>query len=369
MCCRIFNTTSVGLEVTGRNMNWPIPEDVDLYLSPAGVKKQGISDRYANEFNIQKEDIFHWRSKYASISTIISGIHAKKETPESYDYEWFEQACADGLNEKGLMVNALADSDVEYGTKYNKNPALSSLRWSQYILDKFATVEQAVRALAKPKYRLIDQGMPDDSGNGGKFHICLSDAVGDSAVIEYEDGKPNIFFNPKSNVVTNNPSYPAQLILNEYWQYQWGISPIKNSNVLYTAPGGFSSTQMFERASYYFSFCKPLNTLSLAIAQTRNLMSAVAIPIEFNKRKFSEPEARSVYTTWTNLAVNRHGRYYFINNLAGNFGYLDFNTDLSDCRKVKVMDRQVEKQEPFECLNGNLNQLLQVSDTVPFERI
>ncbi len=371
MCCRIFNTTSKGLEVTGRNMNWPFPVDAHLYLSPAGVKKQGISDNYARDFNIDAGQVFRWRAKYASISTILSGVHTNKTEPKSYDYQGFEQACADGINEMGLVVNALADSEVDYGTKSNKKPLMSSLCWSQYILDKFATVEQAVKALAKPKYRLVDQGMPDDSGNGGKFHLCLSDAKGDSAVIEYDKGKPKVYFNPETNVVTNNPNYPAQLILNDYWQFQWGISNITNNNPLYTAPGGVSSTQMFERASFYFSFCKPLNTLSLAIAQTRNLMSSVALPIEFNKTKYKKDEKdkkRSVYTTWTNLAANRDRRYYFINNLVGNLGYVDFAMELSECRRVKVMNRELEAQEQFTDLNGNLNAQLQPSSEVPFQR-
>ena len=69
---------------------------------------------------------------------------------------------------------------------------------------------------------------------------------------------------------------------------------------------------MFEQASYNLAFSLPMATPSLAIAQTRALMTAVAPPLQFNKKKHeSFPAPQSVYTTWINLAAHHSNRYYF----------------------------------------------------------
>jgi len=348
-------------------MNWPWPLDVHLFLNPAKITKKGLSEEFAQSQNIENQDIFSWTSKYASVSTIMSGIHTGNEPTTIKPYTGFEQATADGMNEKGLVVNALAEVDVDYGSPISSEKLLSSLRWGQYVLDCFASVKDAVKALASPEYRVINQGIPDSSEKQGKFHLCLSDSLGDSAIIEYENGNPRIYMSPDFRVVTNQPNYEAQLILNSYWQYQWGLAEVKNKNVVHTAPGGSSSTQLFERASYNLSFSKPMPTTALAIGQSHSLMTSNAVPIHFNKKKFTEDSGHAAYTVWTNIAAHFQKRYYFINSLIGNGGYLDIDDELSQCLSVKVMDKSEQEQKEFEKLNGDISPNLTRQEYTPFE--
>lgn len=368
MCCRVFNTTNPRLPVTGRNMNWYNLLDTYLFLNPANIAKQGLSKAFANSQNICRQDIYSWTSKYASVSTIMSGVHKGNEPTSVKPYSCYEQACADGINEKGLVVNALADSFANYGAVKNNQKLLSSLRWSQYILDTFASVQDAIEGLKQPEYQIIDQGIPDSSNKLGSFHICLSDPVGDSAIIEYVDGYPIIHCAPQFRIATNQPGYDMQLVLNEYWRYQWGLSKVENKNVIHTAPGGHISTQMFEQASYNLSFCTAMSTQSLATAQTRSLMNASAVPIDFNKKKYIEENASHVYTTWINVAVHFGLRYYFINNLVGNGGYLELDSNLTVPMKVKVQAKEQDNQEQFESFNGNLASQLIEAEMTPFQQ-
>lgn len=357
MCCRIFNTTTAHSLVTGRNMNWAFPVDVELYLTPKGETKSGVGDYLPDGICLDHNEPFLWQAKYNSAVSMLSGTNQAG----------YRQACADGFNDQGLAVNALADSDVQYGSVKPGEKLLSSLRWAQYIVDSFATVAEAVTALQQPDYRIFDEGMPDDSGDDALFHVCLSDRSGDSAIVEYQDGKPVIYHNSAYKVATNNPSYQAQLILNDYWLFQWGISGIENQHPIYTAPGGTSSTQMFEHASFNLNFCKPVSSEFLALSQTRNLMSSVASPINFNKKKFTKPEDnRTVYTTWINLAAHQQQRYYFINNLVGNSPYVEVSEQLTKCKKIKVMNRAIDDQEVFSQLNGNVEAQMVTTSQVPF---
>ena len=58
----------------------------------------------------------------------------------------------------------------------------------------------------------------------------LSDASGDSAIIEYIDGKQVIHHNRAYQVMTNSPTFDKQLALNEYWKQIGGtvMSPGTN---------------------------------------------------------------------------------------------------------------------------------------------
>ena len=341
MCCRIFNSTNADFPVTGRNMNWKWNFDTSLYSSPKHIEKQGLSDDYCCIQKISPESVFTWRAKYSSVSSIMSGEHVDTRTdigPEK-QYRGFEYACADGMNDQGLMVNALADSDSFYGKPVEGKKLLSTLRWAQYILDSFATVAEAAEAMKNPDYSLVDQGMPDASEHSGQFHICLSDPTGDTAIVEYRDGTPAVYHDPRFRVVTNNPNYSTQLILDEYWLYQWDATEVKNKHPLRTAPGGHSSPQMFEQASYNLSFSTPQQTSQLATAQTRSLMGQVAVHLGYNANKFEPPLIQDpMHTIWTNLGDHINLRYHYINSIVGNDCYLSVSNSSDKTYKVKVMN-------------------------------
>lgn len=371
MCCRIFNSTADDFPITGRNMNWIWSLDTYLYSTPKQISKQGLSNHYCKSQALEPEQVFTWIAKYASVSSIIFGEHVDNENnnTEISTYRGFEYACADGMNEFGLMVNALADTNSEYGTPTKTDKQLSTLRWAQYILDCFSSVDDAVDTLQTPDYVLVDQGMPDASNKKGRFHLCLSDPSGDSAIIEYIDGKPVIYRDTQFRVATNQPDYATQLLLNNYWRYQWGVTKAANNHPLQTAPGGHTSTQMFEQASYNLTFSVAQESSSLAMSQTRALMGEVAVHLGFNSRKFEDdPPLNCAFTIWTNLANHQNLHYHFINTLVGSDGYLKVSSNLSKTRRVKVMSEDPKDQAQFIKYFGDLSGKLQTVDVVPFEQ-
>ena len=55
--------------------------------------------------------------------------------------------------------------------------------------------------------------MAEAHGNKATVHLALDDASGDSAIIEYVDGKPVIHHRREYKIMTNDPTYDQQIAL------------------------------------------------------------------------------------------------------------------------------------------------------------
>ena len=69
-------------------------------------------------------------------------------------------------------------------------PVMGLSIWTQYVLDNFATVDEAVAELSKEKFRIDAPDLPN--GVKSRLHLAISDASGDSAIFEYVDGRLSV---------------------------------------------------------------------------------------------------------------------------------------------------------------------------------
>jgi choloylglycine hydrolase len=119
------------------------------------------------------------------------------------------------MNEKGLVANLLFLVESEYpGGKGDTRPQISISARTQYMLDNFATVAEAVAETRKEAFRPVMVVAPN--GGEGKIHLSISDTSGDSAIFEYIEGKLIIHHGRQYQVMTNSPIIDQQLVLNEY---------------------------------------------------------------------------------------------------------------------------------------------------------
>lgn len=107
-----------------------------------------------------------WTSKYGSVTFNQNG----KEMPYG------------GMNEKGLVVEMLWLEDTRFNISDDKT-YLNELEWIQYQLDNFQTIDEVVANIETLKIYPIK----------GKIHYILADTYGKSVIIEYLDGKPNVY--------------------------------------------------------------------------------------------------------------------------------------------------------------------------------
>lgn len=210
-CTRILYTSGQGTVITARGMDWAEDMNSNLWVFPRGIKRQGLGTAKT----------ISWQSKYGSL--IVSG---------------YDVGTADGVNERGLVANVLYLAESEYGGSDSK-PTISISLWAQYVLDLFATVEEAVAALSQEPFRIEAPLLPN--GQRAQLHLSLSDATGDSAILEYIGGKLVIHHGRQYTVMTNSPSYDQQLALNAYWKQVGGLKFL---------PGTNQAADRFVRASF-----------------------------------------------------------------------------------------------------------------------
>ena len=103
--------------VTGRSMDWVEDMQTNLWAFPRGMKRDGGLGKGSLE----------WTSKYGSIVASV-----------------YEGGSADGMNEQGLVANMLYLAESEYPSDDDKRPGVCISAWTQYFLDNFSSVEDAV---------------------------------------------------------------------------------------------------------------------------------------------------------------------------------------------------------------------------------
>jgi choloylglycine hydrolase len=167
--------------VAGRIMNWPEDTRTNLWAFPRGAERVGLAGK----------NPLKWTAKYGSVAA-----------------GFYDTATADGVNEKGLAVSVLWLDEADYGTRDESVPGLSTTLWGQFYLDTFATVADAVKFTEATPFQLVPV---TDGKDVSRLHLALADVTGDSAVIEYDAGKPRAYRGRGYAVMANSPPLPDQL--------------------------------------------------------------------------------------------------------------------------------------------------------------
>ena len=134
------------------------------------------------------------------------------------------------MNEKGLVASLLYLPETVYSQPGDTRPIMGISIWAQYVLDNFATVSEAVEDLQKDAFRIDAPSMPN--GSASTLHMAITDTTGNSAIIEYLDGKISIHEGRQYRVLTNSPSYDKQLAINEYWQNIGGLVMLPSESIV-----------------------------------------------------------------------------------------------------------------------------------------
>lgn len=270
-CTRVVYLGPENTVVTGRTMDWPKDMGTNLWAFPRGVKRDSAAGPRS----------LHWTSKYGSV--VASA---------------FDVASCDGMNEKGLAANMLYLAESEYPTPGpdDKRRPLSVSVWLQYALDNYSSVEEAVAGLSKEPFYVVMVMTPD--GKPGLVHLSLSDATGDSAILQYVGGKLVIYHDRQYQVMTNSPTFDKQLAINAYWKQIGGTTFL---------PGTNRSADRFVRASFYIHAIPQTSDNIEAVAGVFSVIRNVSVPLGITTP--GEPNISS--TLWRTVADNQDRRYYF----------------------------------------------------------
>jgi choloylglycine hydrolase len=269
-CTRVVYQGPNATYLTGRSMDFKDPMVSNLWVFPRGMKRHGAAGPRSVE----------WTSAYGSL--IVSG---------------YEISTVDGMNEAGLNANLLWLADARYPEDDGVAPRISLSIWAQYFLDQFATVAEAIDHARRVPVHVVSGEVPGRPGRLAPLHLSLSDATGDSAILEWVEGKLRIHHGREFRVMTNEPVYDEQLAIMRYW---------KGVDARAFLPGTNRAPDRFVRASHYIDAVVQSDDPRTAAAAVFSVIRNVSVPYGI-----SLPDAPNLSTTrWRVVADHKNQVFY-----------------------------------------------------------
>jgi penicillin V acylase-like amidase (Ntn superfamily) len=230
-----------------------------------------------------------------------------------------------------LNANLLWLVESEY-PKFDQNkPGLTIAAWAQYVLDNFATVAEAVAALEKEPFVIVTDAVPGEQ-RLATLHLSMSDASGDSAIVEYIKGRQVIHHGRQYQVMTNSPIFDEQLALNTYWQQIGGTTFL---------PGTNRAADRFARASFYVNAIPKDENKNRAVASVFSVIRNVSVPYGI-----TTPDQPNISSTrWRTVVDHARKLYFFESALTPNTFWvdlkkMDFSTETGKVRKLDLGEDQ-----------------------------
>ena len=297
-CTRVVYQGKDNTVLTARSMDWKEDTRSNLWIFPRGMKRNG---------EIGKNPL-EWTSKYGSV------------VASAYDI-----CSTDGMNEKGLVANLLWLAESEYPQWDGKKPGLSIAAWVQYILENFATVDEAVSYVEKGTFEVVSDMMPDGT-RMATLHLSISDADGDNAIFEYIGGELKIHHDKSYQVMTNSPVFDQQLALNDYWKNIGGTTFL---------PGTNRAADRFVRASFYINAIPKVADTRTAVASVFSVIRNTSVPLGITTP--NEPNISS--TRWRTVSDQKNKVYFFESTIQPNVFWVNLqDVDFSEKAPVKMLD-------------------------------
>ncbi|MEN4951852.1 linear amide C-N hydrolase [Stenotrophomonas sp. TWI819] len=293
--------------ITARSMDWKTDVATNLWVLPKGIARDGLAGPRS----------IRWTSRYGSV--VATG---------------YDISTTDGLNEAGLSANLLWLAESKYPHQRGSRPGLSMSLWAQYVLDNFATVAEAVAALEREPFTIVTDKVPGES-RLATLHLSMSDATGDSAIVEYINGKQVIHHDRAYQVMTNSPVFDQQLALNTYWQDIGGTVML---------PGTNRSADRFARAKFYINAIPKSEDPVVALASVFSVIRNVSVPYGITTP--GEPNISS--TRWRTVADHKRKLYFFESAMTPNTFWVDLNkADFTRGAPVLKLDLGPDQRNVF----------------------
>jgi choloylglycine hydrolase len=311
-CSRAVFATEAGDVFVGRSQDWTERVNSSFRAFPRGMERIGSDD----------EAPLTWTSKYGSL--VITG---------------YDSGTHEGVNEAGLAAHQLFLAEgVDFGERDLARPGLSIMMQAQYLLDSYATVAEAVAAIEASDVQIVPLILPN--GRPTNLHLSLTDASGDSAVIEYTEagGRPRIFHDRRFTVMTNEPTYDKQI--ENLLQYRGfgGDKPL---------PGERVPADRFVRAAYYVDALPEPDSRDMGVAYIMSVVRNISVPYGAG-----DPERPNVANTIFRSVQDLGGqRYFFESTFAPNVVWVDWS-GIDFAEGAPELELRVE--ERILSLNGDV---------------
>lgn len=299
-CTRVVYLGPEDRILTGRSMDWKLPMVSNMWVLPRGMARDGAAGPRSAQ----------WTARYGSL--VVTG---------------YDIATADGMNEAGLVANLLWEVEAQYPEDDGVTPRVSLSVFPQYLLDRYATVAEAVADLRDTPVQVAGGEVPvGPPGRAATVHVSLSDATGDSAIIEFVDGEMVIHHDRAHQVMTNEPTYDRQLAILEYWQ---GVNPRE------FLPGTVRASDRFVRANFYINAVVQSADPRIAAASVFSVIRQTSVPWGISVA--DQPNLST--TRWRVVADHKDLRYHVESVISPSVFWVDLDRlDFAEGAEVRKLD-------------------------------
>jgi penicillin V acylase-like amidase (Ntn superfamily) len=302
-CTRVLWNDNKLAVVVGRTMDWPESTDPVLTVFPRGLIRDGGR---LGSATVVPDNAARWTSRYGSVVTTIYGV-----------------GTADGMNEKGLGAHMLFLVATDFGPRDPAKRGVHAGLWGQYLLDNAATVAEALELM-----KHIQPVLVTVNGHKSTVHLAIEDASGDSAIIEFIDGKPRVHHGRQFTVMTNDPPFDQQLANLARFDF-------KGATRATPLPGNVNPLDRFVRSSFFLEQLPEPKNQREAVAGILAIARNASVP-------FGAPNNApgTVYNTEYRTALDlTNRRYFFELTTSPNVVWVDLaRFNLAPGAPVKVLD-------------------------------
>jgi hypothetical protein len=298
VACTVFCLRGRSQTVVGKNYDWLVGYSHGyLLVNPRRLVHRGWLGR-------EEAGRANWMSRYGSAVFTQFGVGFP----------------TGGINEAGLVVEMLVLPETEAVRENQATAYVNESQWVQYQLDRFASVGEVEKNLSKVQVRKAFVGI----------HYFVSDASGDSMVVEFLKGKPVVYSgaNLPLALLTNSP-YGSLLTK--------GLTkkPAKRIPYLFR-----TSAKRFERVANELSE-SPVLSDDMLFPVAANLLQSV-------KKKFPGALDRLLSVTqWQLLYVPQQRLVFFSTDRNRQRVYLDLNSvDFHSLNRVWGVPLDVKVKGP-----------------------
>lgn len=307
-CTRAVYLGLDGRYLTGRTFDWKDRITSNLWVFPRGIKRHGAAGPRSVE----------WTARHGSL--VVSG---------------YDISTVDGMNEAGLVANLLWQVNAQYPEDDGKTPRISLSIWAQYFLDQFATVAEAVEHVRSTPLQAATGEVPGQPGRMTTVHLSLSDATGDSAILEWIEGRLMIHHSRDYQVMTNEPRFEDQLAITRYW------SRVPGTVFL---PGTSRAEDRFARASFLINAIPKTDDAREAAAGVFSVIRNVSAPWGIS----IDDQPNLSTTRWRIVADHKERLYYFESVYAPNVFWVDLKRiDFASGAEVRRLDLGEDQRNIF----------------------
>lgn len=251
-----------GSIVIGRSMEFPTELHSKVFIVPRGRQFTSIGNKGVRGIS--------WTNKYGFLG--VDALNLK----DGY---------VEGINEKGLAIDALMFTGAKYQPEI-PGKFVTVIDFGSWAMGNFATVDEVKEAL--PGINVTGINIKELHGQLD-IHFALHDAAGKNLVVEFIDGKVNVYDNPLG-VMTNRPDFPWQMgNLRNYINLDAHdrkdrtvngvkIDPTGVGSGMLGLPGDWTPPSRFVKISYCVDAAQPAKDAAEAVNQAEHLLNSVDIP-------------------------------------------------------------------------------------------